>query len=207
MSPRGIATDKLADVIQVLQTARKTGLLTVRRDGATSSVEQGSIILQSGQVFDASVGQLRGREAFDYLVLWGACFFAFQPLSSVSSDLLPAAGPMQTGPLNESLQTGPITEPIQTRTGQTGPIPRVSSVRQGSGELPSVAMDAPQRLHQPNEVLPYFNNFGLSRTHRQLFLLIDGKRSAHDLMRLMGYPPDVIHAMLAELERVGLIRQ
>lgn len=55
--------------------------------------------------------------------------------------------------------------------------------------------------------MPDFQRLGLSRAHRQLFLLIDGRRSAQELTRLIGRHPQEVLAILADLENAGLIRQ
>ncbi|MBO0778416.1 MAG: DUF4388 domain-containing protein [Ktedonobacteraceae bacterium] len=191
MRSRGTVTDKLADVVQVLQMARKTGLLTVNRDGVNSSVEQGMITLRNGEIVDASVGSLRGPAALNSLMMWRTCYFVFQPLSASNT----------TGPLpvssssNNGLTTGPIygREPTHPRGYQD--------------TTPSGMYNIPYRVREANEVLPFFNGLGLSRAHRQLFLLIDGKRTVQELMRLMGHRLDEVAALLSDLERAGLIRQ
>ena len=63
----------------------------------------------------------------------------------------------------------------------------------------------PYHVRQADEVLPYFTSTGLSRVHRQLFLLIDGRRPALELTRLMGRTPHEIQTLLTDLARVGLI--
>ena len=55
--------------------------------------------------------------------------------------------------------------------------------------------------------LPDFQRLGLSRLHRQLFLLIDGKRSTQELARLIGRPHQEVLIVLADLESTGLIGQ
>ena len=47
---------------------------------------------------------------------------------------------------------------------------------------------------------------GLSRTHRRLFLLIDGGRTVKDLARLMAYEPEAVLRLLQDLERAGVIQ-
>jgi len=45
----------------------------------------------------------------------------------------------------------------------------------------------------------------LSRAHRHIFLLIDGKRSVEDLERVTGRKPEEIARLLRDLEHAGLI--
>ncbi|HLZ56594.1 MAG TPA: DUF4388 domain-containing protein [Ktedonosporobacter sp.] len=189
MKARGTATDRLADVVQVLQIAHKTGLLVVTRDRADNSLEQGTIKFHNGQIVDANLEQLRGAEAFNRLMAWRTCYFVFQPLTA------------NTGPLSTPT-TGPLT-PV--------PLPMQNGTGYGHEREPPLAFpnihSVPIRLREANEVLPYFHNLGLSRAHRQLFLLVDGRRHVQELMRLTGHRPDEINTLLADLERAGLVRQ
>lgn len=189
MKARGTATDRLADVVQVLQIAHKTGLLTVSRDRPDNTLEQGTIKLHNGQIVEANLDMLRGAEAFNRLMTWRTCYFVFQALDS------------NTGPL-ATPTTGPLT-PV--------PIPLQNGTGYGREREPPLAFSnihsVPLRLREANEVLPYFQNLGLSRAHRQLFLLIDGRRNVQELMRLTGHRPDEINILLADLERANLVRQ
>jgi DNA-binding MarR family transcriptional regulator len=47
---------------------------------------------------------------------------------------------------------------------------------------------------------------GLSRTHRRLFLLIDGGRTVKELIRLMSHDPEDVQKLLQDLERAGAIQ-
>jgi hypothetical protein len=184
MMARGTATDKLADVIQMLQMARKSGTLLVNRDALDHTIEQGVIILQNGQIIDASLGPYRGPEALQRLQAWQLCYFVFQAPTQTSSPPLP---PVQMSPVNRNSLAGfaPIGKPT------TGPLG---------------ARHVPQRTRAVNEILPHFNRLGLTRLHRQLFLLIDGQRSVPELIILIGHRTDEVDTLLDDLERAGLIR-
>jgi hypothetical protein len=180
MKLHGTATEKLADVIQVLQLVHKTGILTAQRDGINGSLEQGTVTFQDGQVVDASVGSLKGSDAFKKLLSWTTCHFIFQPVSPKTA----------LSPLNGAKDNGLPLERIYQQESSNGHI--------------SVSV-IPRRVWLVNESLPDFQRLGLSRMHRQLFLLIDGKRSVQELMRLMGRRPNEILTLLAELEATNLI--
>jgi hypothetical protein len=64
----------------------------------------------------------------------------------------------------------------------------------------------PFRLLNGPEAVNYMERFGLSRLHRQVFFLLDGHRTAFDVVRLTGRSFYEIQSLLAELERLGLIR-
>jgi hypothetical protein len=70
---------------------------------------------------------------------------------------------------------------------------------------PAPTGSAPYRLREANDVLPLFGAMGLTRAHRQLFLLIDGQRSVSDLRRLSVRGAEEVRKLLADLEDAGLI--
>ncbi len=198
---RGTATDKLADVIQMLQMSRKTGILHVNRDGMGNTIEQGAIMLQNGQIIDASLGPYRGPEAFQRLQGWQGCYFVLQPSTQQSGPLQPP--PTQMSPVNRNPASG---------FGNTGPLPIKGSGfnNKNTGPLPikgsAGARNVPQRTREVSAILPHFNRLGLTRLHRQLFLLIDGQRSVPELILLIGHRTDEVDTLLDDLERAGLIR-
>lgn len=175
MNSSGTATDRLADVIQVLQIACKTGLLIVMRDDRENLSEQGTITFQKGQIIAASVGSFRADKAFSLLTMWRGCHFVFETASSE--------------------------------------VPIINGIAKGY-EYPEKALstrmsvrDVPRRIQMIHEVLPHFADLGLSRTHRHLFLLIDGKRREQELMYLMRLRFNEVDKMLTDLESIGFIRR
>ncbi len=74
-------TDRLANVIQVIQLGRKTGTLTVERN-SSGGLEQGMIAFVNGQMTQARAHTLAGNAAFKWLNTWGACRFTFTPSTS-----------------------------------------------------------------------------------------------------------------------------
>lgn len=59
---RGTTTDRLANVIQVIQLGRKTGILSVKR-GEGGTREEGTITFIQGHITQAYAGQRRGQAA------------------------------------------------------------------------------------------------------------------------------------------------
>ncbi len=184
MTARGTATKKLTDVIQMLQMASKTGTLLVNRDGKSNTIEQGTLSLKHGQIIDASLGPHRGFEALRRLQEWQSCYFVFQAPAQ------PGSGPLP------SVQMSPVTPNLPAKYN-TGSAPTHATADAGN---------APQRVREISNIQPYFNKLGLTRMHRQLFLLIDGHRTVPELIRLMGHRTDEINTLLGDLERDGLIR-
>ena len=184
MKPRdGAVTNNLADVLQILQLAHKTGLLEVERVGMGNVVEQGTITLERGQVADARFGTYRGATAFDILSKWSTCYFTFHTSTELGS----------SGTLNTPQPRSPITNPLLRKEPTTGPL---------SVPVPGAAY----RVYAVEEALPLFASKGLTRVHRQLFLLIDGQRTPQQLTRLIGRTPGEIESLLADLESAGFVR-
>lgn len=74
---RVTATNRLANVIEVVELGRRTGMLSAERDA--NGLEEGEIYFISGHPVFALLGPLTGRDALNELVHWGACRFAFEP--------------------------------------------------------------------------------------------------------------------------------
>jgi Domain of unknown function (DUF4388) len=72
------ATNRLANIIEVVELGRRTGLLAAERDG-NGFLEEGEIYFISGHPVFATLGPLTGREALKVMVRWGECRFAFEP--------------------------------------------------------------------------------------------------------------------------------
>lgn len=189
MKTRGTATDKLADVIQALQLVRKSGHLTAQRDATDGIAEVGIIAFRDGQVVDASVGQLRGADAFKKLVVWTRCHFIFK------SALPESPPPVALPPPQSGAPTGSGRSDTEWRYRQEPP-----------DEYLSIVV-VPYRSPYMQGALPNFQRLGLSRLHRQVFLLIDGRRSTQELARLIGHHHQEVLAVLADLESAGLIGQ
>lgn len=236
-------TDRLANVIQVLQLGQKTGRLIVERDNGPY-FEQGMITFVSGQVVQASLNQLQGPEALNRLKSWGACRFAFTPeqhsnmtgrMPALPASPPPALSPRQPGwgetgnstPGTPPLRNGssPLrngTSPLRNRTsglsplsGQV-PVPGYSqdtihskTTRDLGGTrqpTPTAWLATPYRTRHMEEGIHLIEQMGLSRTHRRLFLLIDGGRTVKELIRLMSHNPEDVQRLLHDLERAGVIQ-
>ncbi len=181
MYQRGTSTNRLADVIQIVQIARKTGLLTIERGEIDSTLEEGEITFVNGQITDAHSGQHSGMEAVNWLRTWGACRFTFLPLTS--DDPAPPSSPL----------------PRST--------PDIPAPSNGHFPPPAPVNIVPRRTREVAEILPVFEFMGLTRSHRRIFMLIDGQRTVTELIHLLGGRADEVYAWLADLEEVGLIQQ
>ncbi|MFL5658620.1 MAG: DUF4388 domain-containing protein [Ktedonobacteraceae bacterium] len=200
-------TDRLANVIEVIQLGRKTGILTAERDTG-SMLEHGMITFVKGQVTQTSVGQHTGFPAFKVLKTWGTCRFAFTP-SDTSQITQQTTQPLSPITGEASTQRGFVTDPtlrIPATGKQNGVMAAgMNSVR--SMHSGPAAGGVPSPIRPYNEALVWIERVGLSRAHRRLFLLIDGYRTIPELVRLMGRGEDEVNALLRDLEGANLIRQ
>jgi len=194
---RETTTERLVDAINVVLFARQTGVLAIKR-GYGNMQEEGTITFVNGQIVRVAVSQLQGVEALNWLSTWGLCRINFTPttfLEASSTYLLPA-GP-STDP---SLTTPPTQFSPQTNRHNNG-----QNEQNVHSDFP-VPLGIPYRLQEGREALQHLERMNLSRTHRRLFLLADGRRTAGDLAHLMSKPVEEVYRLLADLERVGLIQ-
>lgn len=206
------ATDKLVSIIQTIQLRRGTGVLKARRgEGITS--EEGTITFANGKVTDAKVGRRTGSDALNFLSTWGSCLFTYHTSNPQESTWfiqnIPPGMPQTDSQTRETFT--PVS-PMRRLGGFQGmeergmtdptlfsnPAPAHSIAGQGSS--------APYHTRQLAAALQIIDNLGFSRTHRQVFLLIDGHRTVVELMRLTGRSYDEISAILHDLERATVIR-
>lgn len=182
MKIRGTATDKLVDVIQMLLFVHKTGILTVQREGPEHLLEEASVLFQNGQVIDATVDHLRGTDAVKKLNTWRKCYFIFQEMPLSAHTALPSS----PGYAN-------VERALSQHTSGTLFDPATSVI--------------PYRAQQFRSDLPDFASMGLSRAHRQLYLLADGQRSIDVLSKLIGRNLQEVLPLLSDLENLGLLRR
>ncbi len=194
-SQRGTETSNLVNVIDVIQLGRKTGILTVERE-VNGYLELGEITFTNGQVTRArSNHQLstEGQAAFRWLRTWEACRFLFEATQEMprTTRPLPAAPSSSIDVHNSETQPQRVPTNIQAQ-----------SRRQEEDNFSAV----PRRIIYVEKALHIMENAQLSRTHRQLFLLIDGQRNVAELLRLLGRKQDEGLKLLRDLAYIGVIR-
>jgi len=192
---RGTATSQLTNVIEVIQLGRKTGVLTVER-GTDMSPEMGEITFDNGHITQARSNRgVQGQQALLWLRSWEACRFTFVSAQETGR----TTQPLPAVTRHEVVLKKHDTQPQQVPSGVLQvPIPSVRT----DTELLAV----PQRTQQLDSALQLIAQAHLSRTHRQLFLLIDGQRNAAELLRLIGRKQDEGLPLLRDLAYIGIIR-
>jgi hypothetical protein len=225
-------TEQLLDIIQILQMQRATGVLQVRR-GEGITVEEGRIVFANGQTSDARAGRRVGPEAVSWITSWPMCWVRFlsdDPTFSLEKVLrmigqssgkhaprqqdtpiagaytpIPEARPIS--PLRkqrntaDSMQSGYLSS---NNTRPSGPL----SAGHPSGPLPltSAELIIPTLRVRLDVALRALEASGLSRAHRQVLLLIDGKRPIGELIRLTRRERDDVYKLLQDLEQIRVIQ-
>jgi Domain of unknown function (DUF4388) len=200
-------TDRLANVIQVIQLGRKTGTLTVERSSG-NSLEHGTVYFVNGLMTRANAHGLSGLAAFQWLNTWGSCRFTFTPTdSAITTRKLPSLGHTQF-PVSEN-ESFHDTDPTLKIQAQTKALPGTGTEnnqnRHNNLSLQKESGRIPKQLRSPEDAVQHIERVKLSRAHRRLFLLIDGHRNTTDLARLMGRGQFEVVAMLQDLERADVI--
>ena len=203
---RGTVTDRLLNVIQVLQLGKKTGHLTIERDEGKGQ-EKGEIIFVEGQVTQAYGGNLRGQEALNWLSTWGACRFIFVPatLEKTTNPLTTQTQPFSSSP--KATQPLPLNDTNPRITAATPSIRQKPEWTNTTAHAANASFGSaiPRRTRAVNVSFHLLDQAKLSRAHRHLFLLIDGNRTIVELVRLTGRPTEEILRLLQELEHIGVI--
>ena len=161
--PRVTVTDRLSNVIEVVELGRRTGLLLVER-GTGTLVEEGAVYFVAGRAIFATLASLRGREALGVLARWGDCRFAFdinapRPAPNITTpDLSAERSPYSSG--------GYLSRPSPSLSQYDGPYssaPSLSGSTSGFWNLPSEGVAPPATGYGPAGA-PYPNTGGLSNT-------------------------------------------
>jgi hypothetical protein len=199
---RGTTTNRLSNVMQVIQLGRKTGILTAER-GEGATLEAGEITFVRGQVTHAHCGPLYGQLALNLLNSWEACRFLFVYYGAESvTGSLPALPPPKGTP-----EYGTNTYPQPGSSSLPGEDLARGHVTRQLQPAHNGAYSRPYRITQPAEALRLMEQARASRLHRHIFLLIDGQRTIAELVRLIGRRQDEIQQLLYDLENIGIIRQ
>lgn len=213
---QNIVVDRLVRAIQSVQLDRYTGTLTATR-GTEPDVEVGRIEFLMGQVVQASLGRDTGQDALNRLSTWGACHVCFMYDSTAEGarqhrSLLSFLPEQRAQPLGNASDQQPIGQ--QARPGnerQTTPLPLTSAwndtAKNGAGPLPAFHPRpiVPHPLKSGRVALQFIARAGLSRTHRHLFLLVDGVRSVAEIAHILRRSEQEVHAILFDLQTIGCI--
>ncbi|HEY7413890.1 MAG TPA: DUF4388 domain-containing protein [Ktedonobacteraceae bacterium] len=91
-------------------------------------------------------------------------------------------------------------------TEQKSGRPEVSQQAPTTVTIPTTGYFVPRPTRSPADGILLIERLGLSRTHRHVFLLIDGRRSIKELTRLIRHESRDVLKLLRDLERAGVIQ-
>jgi len=193
MTERRTATNQFSTVMDALQLGKKTGILTVER-GEGGTFEEGTVTFANGQVVHAIIGSYQGKAAVTRLFSWQECRFSF--ISMFPGQII--SNQSMTPAIANSTETGIDDTHFHKKRSLMK-----AEIQDNLSRRPLPLTNAFESL---DTVLLILDRQGFTRTHRRLFLLIDGKRSIEELAMLVRRTPDEMVTLLAELEQAGFIQ-
>lgn len=220
-------TDRLADVIRVIAFSRQTGTLVAERSGQQGQ-EKVVVRFLKGKMIEAqATPPYQGKDILGWLQSWGSCRFIFDHTLEQTKEQVSNPAPSPTpAPAIEKPATIPssVTPLPGIPTRSTDPLRRIQqpitntdlpfwegvSKQQTDPYQTPISSTSMQRIPQrrstnSEQSLRQLEQQRLSRIHRQVFLLIDNRRSPQELGRLTSRRLDEIYVLLTDLERAGLI--
>jgi hypothetical protein len=196
-------TNSLANVIQVIELGRKSGVLTVER-GEGMTFEEGVITFVNGQAVDAQAAFYNFQDALRWLGSWGTCRYEFISTPTAKLPSIPASastsafdqGMTDTG-TQPRIPTSPLRESAARRQASNGGMPAISLMP--ASLVPHPAKSLEESLYRVEQS-------GFSRHHRRLLLLVDGQRTIAEMVRLIGHTQYEVQKLLVDLEQAGIIQ-
>jgi hypothetical protein len=188
--------DSLSEVILTLAYGGMSGLLIARRENDPQA-EEGKILFSQGKIVEATAPYRMGADALAWMRTWKGCVFSFHP--SEESQHMLAVSPKV---LDNRIGTGKIAAPRREP-----PAGGVSETAKGTVVLPNAQFSGrvPYRIESNEKALQWLKAARHSRLHRHVFLLVDGRRSVDDLVRLTGHGRDEVISCLRDLKKLRII--
>jgi hypothetical protein len=216
-------TRDLTNILQLMQTSRQSGDLTVEPLEQDGIPWQGYFRLVDGQITSCQIrnktnGQvvLRGEEALRWAInaRHGKLAWSLEEdvqSSDLSIPLLPPPRGKATGEdhqdknrqdtdpyhtaRNTSGSLSPITPPKQNNNPPSNPPPPAAQREPAPGTIP--------KRTKPGMFTP--GNTLTSRDHRQVFSLIDGRKSIEEIANLLHKPSGFVARIVMDLKTMNLV--
>lgn len=218
-------TKDLANLLQLLQTSRQSGDLIVEPQVQGETPWQGRFRLVNGQVTACQVRRkIDGRvllgdsEALRWLInpQHGKLEWSLKEDTQLPGTFLPLI-PTENSPAVDGQRngnTGPSFPVVQYN--ESSPAMQYNETRQNGYTTPNKEQKLttfPSMQSKNFEALPQRTNQGnqtsesilSSRDHRQVFSLIDGRRTAEEIAQLLHKKPELIFRILSDLRTASLI--
>ncbi|HET8911416.1 MAG TPA: DUF4388 domain-containing protein [Ktedonobacteraceae bacterium] len=198
-------TTWVVNSITGLKMSQKTGVLTIRR-GVGNHLEEGKIEFKRGQIVEAAIGRKHGEEAVNYFTSWTHCEFSFADTAIQNTRPPSTPFPAFEMPLTRKEAHTDNYTTLQPRSTLAASKNQRSTFQSENTYYSSDDPEIPYSTRPLDYGLHLIETRGLTRAHKRLFLLINGKRSIQDIARLLKRDPKEIYELLYDLERTEIIK-
>ena len=217
-------TRDLTNILQLMQTSRQSGDLTVEPLEQDGIPWQGYFRLVDGQITKCKIinktnGQtvLRGEEALRWATNARNGKLAWSLEEDVqSSDLsLPLLPPPRGNTIGEERQdqNRPDTDTYRTIRNTSGSLSPITPPKQNNNNPPSNPPPSVIRREPAPGAIPKRTKPGMftpgntltSRDHRQVFSLIDGRKSIEEIADLLHKPSGFVARIVMDLKTMNLV--
>ncbi len=161
---RDKVAESLSDILQMISSRRRSGLLSLERYYA-GRFEEGEIYFEKGRPAQAFFEKVSGQDAVAVLSGWRNVYYSF------TADIpVPMASPMSPGTIPATIPPYTTTEPIVQQRHTTAPvrqtndIPPISPLRYAAQNRPPTGPQPPMRQTGPQQFQPQEGGIARERT-------------------------------------------
>jgi hypothetical protein len=148
---RDKVAESLSDILQMISSRRRSGLLSLERYNA-GHFEEGEIYFEKGRAVQAFFAIQSGQEALATLSSWRNVYYSF------TADVpVPATSPLSSGNISGEVPPYSTTEPLEKLRYTTGPVRKAndftptSPLRRASQSQPPTGPQPPMRQTSPQQ--------------------------------------------------------
>ena len=194
---RDQVAESLSDILQIISSRRRSGLLSLERYNA-GRFEEGEIYFEKGRPTQAFFEILSGQEALAALSSWRNVYYSF------TADVpVPVAPSMQPGAISGGTSPYTTTEPLARQRHTTGPVRQTneftptSPLRHSYQNRPPTGPQSPMRQTQPQYLPQQEGSVGRERT-------TGGYRQTSESGKAWGFEALVPHRLSNEQNVLAL---
>ncbi len=208
LRPVTTTVDSLVTIIQTLSNGGMSGHLIAKRRNDMGSSEEGEIFFVRGGIVEAKAAYRRGVDALIWMSTWEDCTFSFRP--SKESEHIPVLPPEVLSHETKALPARNTTELkhpplVRKLVGEKNKKKLVDTDALIVLPKPLSPGAVPSRTEAYDQALQLLKIAAYSRIHHHMFLLVDGRRSVAELIRLTGRREDDVVKFLRDLEKLHII--
>ncbi len=161
---RDKVAESLSDILQMISSRRRSGLLSLERYNA-GRFEEGEIYFEKGRTVQAFFEMMSGQEALAALASWHNVYYSF------TADVpVPAAPPLSPGNISGGVPPYSTAEPLAKLYHTTRPVRQTneftptSPLRRSSQLQPPTGPQPPMRQTSPQQFQPQGGGTARERT-------------------------------------------